>query len=65
MTAIQQNVQNINIDSRSFEPSLEEQIVAAALRRNPRRVSLPSDENGNVIIDKEKYPDIYDWAVNG
>ena len=45
--------------------SLDEQIVAAALKRNPRRISLPTDENGNVIIDKEKYPDIYDWAVNG
>jgi DNA-damage-inducible protein J len=45
--------------------SLDEQIVAAALKRNPRCVSLPTDENGNVISDKEKYPDIYDWAVNG
>ena len=45
--------------------SLDEQIVAAALRRKPKRVSLPTDENGNVIIDKEKYPDIYDWAANG
>jgi DNA-damage-inducible protein J len=45
--------------------SLDEQIVAAALKRNPKRVSLPTDENGNVIIDKEKHPDIYDWAANG
>ena len=52
-----------------FQPaaalSLEEQIIAAALKRNPKRVFLPTDENGNVIIDKEKHPDIYDWAVNG
>ncbi|MCL2808717.1 MAG: type II toxin-antitoxin system RelB/DinJ family antitoxin [Treponema sp.] len=46
-------------------PTLDEQIVTAALRRNPKRVTLPSDDNGKVIIDKEKYPDIYDWAVNG
>ena len=46
-------------------PTLDEQIVAAALKRNPKRVTLPTDENGSVIIDKEKYPDIYDWAVNG
>jgi len=46
-------------------PTLDEQIVAAALKRNPKRVTLQSDENGNVIIDKEKYPDLYDWAVNG
>ena len=52
-----------------FQPavtlSLDEQIVAAALKRNPRRVTLPTDENGNVIIDKEKHPDIYEWAANG
>ena len=46
-------------------PTLEERIAEAALRRNPKRVSLPVDENGNVIIDKEKHPDIYEWAVNG
>ena len=45
-------------------PTLDEQIVAAALKRNPKRITLPTDENGNVIIDKEKHPDIYDWAVN-
>ncbi|MDR1299158.1 MAG: type II toxin-antitoxin system RelB/DinJ family antitoxin [Oscillospiraceae bacterium] len=45
--------------------SLDEKIIVAALNRNPKRVSLPTDANGNVIIDKEKYPDIYDWAVNG
>ncbi|MDR1736452.1 MAG: type II toxin-antitoxin system RelB/DinJ family antitoxin [Oscillospiraceae bacterium] len=52
-----------------FQPtvtlSLEEEIIAAALKRNPKRVTLPADENGNVIIDKDKHPDIYDWAVNG
>lgn len=52
-----------------FQPSatlsLDEKIIAAALKRNPKRVSLPTDENGNVFIDKEKYPDIYDWAANG
>lgn len=47
------------------ESTLDEQIIAAALRRNQKRVSLPTDENGNVLIDKEKYPDIYEWAVDG
>ena len=46
-------------------PSIDEQIVAAALKRNPKRVSLPTDDKGNVMIDKEKCPDIYDWAQNG
>ena len=46
-------------------PTLEEQIIAAALKRSPKRISLPTDENGNVVIDKKLHPDIYDWAVNG
>jgi DNA-damage-inducible protein J len=52
-----------------FQPtaalSLDEQIAAAALIRNPRRIALPADEDGNILIDREKHPDIYDWAVNG
>lgn len=49
----------------ALEPTIDEQIAAAALKRNPKRASLPVDENGNVIIDKDKNPDIYEWAVKG
>ena len=45
--------------------SLDEQIITAALKRNPKRVKLETDDNGKVIINKELHPDIYDWAVNG
>ena len=52
-----------------FQPrsslTLDEQIRMAALKRNPKRVTLQTDENGSVIVDKDKHPDIYDWAVNG
>ena len=52
-----------------FQPkaalSLDEQIIAAALKRNPKRVTLTADENGNVIINKDTHPDIFEWAVNG
>ena len=52
-----------------FQPkaalSLDEQIVAAALKRNPKRVTLAADDNGNVIIDKDAHPDIYEWAIGG
>ena len=52
-----------------FQPksgiTFDEQIRAAALKRNPEKVMLQTDENGSVIIDKEKHPDIYDWAMNG
>ena len=46
-------------------PTLNEQIIEAALRRNPKRVKLEADEARNVLIDKEIHPDIYDWAANG
>jgi len=52
-----------------FQPvvnlTLDEQIIEAALENNPEEVELPVDENGNIIIDKDKYPELYDWAVNG
>ena len=51
-----------------FQPivnlTLEEKIVAAALGRNPKRVKLETDKAGNVLLDKEFHPDIYNWAEN-
>ena len=46
-------------------PTLNEQIVAAAIERNPKRVKLEADKTGNILLDKELHPDIYDWAENG
>jgi antitoxin component of RelBE/YafQ-DinJ toxin-antitoxin module len=52
-----------------FQPvvnlTLDEQIIAAALKRSPKRVKLTADSEGNVLIDKEIHPEAYDWAVNG
>jgi len=45
--------------------TLDEQIVAAALKSNLKKVELTTDEDGNVLVDKEKTPEVYDWAVNG
>jgi hypothetical protein len=45
--------------------TLEEQLTAAIAKRNIPRVKLEADENGNAIVDKDKHPEIYDWAVNG
>jgi len=47
------------------EKNLHEQLFEAALKKNPEIVTLHTDENGHVIIDKDLHPDIYDWAVNG
>jgi DNA-damage-inducible protein J len=45
--------------------TLDEQIVAAILAKNQESIKLEVNEQGHVIIDKEKHPQIYDWAVNG
>ncbi|MCL2605367.1 MAG: type II toxin-antitoxin system RelB/DinJ family antitoxin [Defluviitaleaceae bacterium] len=46
-------------------PILKEQVTAAIARRNIPRVKLEADENGYAIVDKDRHPEIYDWAVNG
>ena len=46
-------------------PTLDEQLIAALEKSNPKRITFPTDENGSLIIDKDLYPDIYDWAMNG
>jgi len=52
-----------------FQPTvnltLDEQIIAAAVKRNPKIVELKTDADGNIHIDKEKNSEVYDWAVNG
>jgi len=52
-----------------FQPivnlTLDEQIVAAALKNNLKKVELTTDTDGNILVDKEKNPEVYDWAVNG
>ncbi|MCL2528613.1 MAG: type II toxin-antitoxin system RelB/DinJ family antitoxin [Defluviitaleaceae bacterium] len=46
-------------------PSLEEQLAIAIARKNIPRVKLEANEDGHAIVDKDKHPEIYDWAVNG
>jgi DNA-damage-inducible protein J len=52
-----------------FQPvarlTLDEQIAEAALKSNPKKVELSVDADGNIIVDKELHPEVYDWAVNG
>ena len=45
--------------------TLDEMIIKAALKRNPKRVKLEADKAGNVLLDKKLYPDIFNWAENG
>ena len=69
-TAIEMFYRQIITERRlPFQPvsslTLDEQIVAAIEKRNAPHVSLECDENGNILIDKDKHPRLYDWAVNG
>ena len=69
-TAIDMYYRQIITERRlPFQPTssltLDEQLIAALKKSNPKRVKLEADENGSIIIDKEKHPDLYDWAVNG
>jgi hypothetical protein len=45
--------------------SLEEQLSEALENTPAIEIDLETDENGNLIIDKERYPDLYEWAVDG
>ncbi|MCL2486679.1 MAG: type II toxin-antitoxin system RelB/DinJ family antitoxin [Oscillospiraceae bacterium] len=47
------------------DPTFDERIVEAAFRSNPTEVTLTVDADGNAFVDKELYPEIYDWVVNG
>ena len=47
------------------KPTLDEQIIAAAIKSNPKKVELEVDKDGNIIVNKKLNPDIYDWAANG
>ena len=49
----------------TITPTIDELIVKAIWRNNPERAEVGVDSDGNIIIDKDKHPDLYDWAVNG
>jgi len=46
-------------------PTLDERLVEAIWKSNPEKVEVGVDADGNILIDKDKNPDLYDWAVNG
>ena len=46
-------------------PSTGEQLLAAIRRKGIPNIALPPDENGHAFIDKDKFPELHDWAVNG
>jgi len=51
-----------------FQPAAEsysEQMLSLIRYKNIPNITLPADGNGNAFIDREDYPELYDWAVIG
>lgn len=45
--------------------SQQEWLKASLLRKGIPIETVEANEHGSIVIDKEKQPDLYDWAVNG
>jgi len=45
--------------------SAKERILHRIAESNIPRVRLETDENGNLTVDKDLYPNVHDWLVNG
>jgi len=52
-----------------FQPeaaiTLNEQLIATIRKKNISKVRLECDESGNLIVDKEKHSELYDWLMSG
>ena len=46
-------------------PTIDELLVEAIWKSNPERADVDIDDNVNILVDKDKTPCLYDWAVNG
>ena len=44
-------------------PTNREQLLAAIKRQGIPNITLDADENGHALIDKEKHPELYEWAA--
>jgi DNA-damage-inducible protein J len=52
-----------------FQPesalTLDEQLMEAIRRKNIPHKDVAVNTDGHIVVDKDKDPDLYDWAVNG
>jgi len=69
-TAIEMYYRQIIAERRlPFQPiaasTLDKQIAALAVKNTAKIVELTADKKGNILIDKNQHPEVYDWAVNG
>lgn len=45
--------------------TLDEQLTEAIRRNSGTPVRIECDDKGELSVDKEKYPEIHEWLVNG
>ena len=62
----------ILVFAQSLQPTLKQrydnyskQVVDLIEKKNIPVKTLDVNEKGHIVIDKDKDPDLYDWAVNG
>ena len=46
-------------------PTLDERLIVALEKAPAKEYTLDTDERGNLLVDKDLQPELYDWAVNG
>ena len=46
-------------------PTTGEQLFAAIKRKNIPHKVVEANTDGHIIVDENKDPELYDWAVNG
>ncbi|MCL1903051.1 MAG: type II toxin-antitoxin system RelB/DinJ family antitoxin [Oscillospiraceae bacterium] len=49
----------------SIKATLDEQLSETIKKSKPKKIDVTFDKNGNILIDKDLHPELYDWAVNG
>ena len=69
-TAIEMFYRKIIVERRlPFQPEplppLDEKLIRTLQNKKMQIVELESDGKGNIIIDKKKDPELYDWGING
>ena len=46
-------------------PSTREQLLAAIKSKGIPHKAVEVNDEGHIVVDKDKDPELYDWAVNG
>ena len=49
----------------SAVPTLDDELLAKLAKQGTPVTVLEVDENGGLVIDKDRHPHLYDWVMNG